>query len=413
METTWKLRPDATWQDGAPITADDLVFTIGVVQDRELPLFRNKVSDVVESVEAPDAHTVVARWKRPLVEADTLFTSSIGLQMPRHLLERAYAESKATFSDLPFWSQDFVGAGPFRLKEWVRGSHLVFAAYDGYVLGRPKLDEIEVRFIEDGNTLISNLLSGSIDLTLRQALSVDQALQVRDQWTDGKVHIAPDGWSVVYPQHVNPTPPIVSNVQLKKALLYGIDRQSLVDTLMYGIVPIADSPLSPDTPEYAATESSMVRYSYDPQRSVQLIEGLGYVRGPDGTFRDAAGQRFGFETRASAQRDIHVKPLFAAVAYGPRHGLAIESQVIPAQRANDREEQATFPAFQVLRQPSGVERLIDYHSQEARLPERNFTGNNNGRYMSPELDALVERFAMTIPKPERMALAGQIIRHMT
>jgi len=67
METTWKIRPDATWQDGAPITADDLVFTIAVVQDRELPLFRNKVSDVVERVESPDANTLVATWKRPLV----------------------------------------------------------------------------------------------------------------------------------------------------------------------------------------------------------------------------------------------------------------------------------------------------------------------------------------------------------
>lgn len=413
METTWKLRSGATWQDGAPLTADDLVFTVGVVQDRELPLFRDKVSDVVESIEALDARTVVARWKRPLIEADTLFTSSISLPMPKHLLEQAYAENKPTFTDLPFWSQDFIGAGPFRLKEWARGSHLVLAANDGYLLGRPKLDEIEVRFIVDGNTLISNLLAGSIDLTLRQALSVDQALQVRDQWTDGKVHIAPDGWTVVYPQHVNASPPIVTNVQFRKALMHAIDRQQLVDTLMSGIVPVAHTPLSPDTPEYAATESSIVRYDYDLQRAAQLIEGLGYTRGSDGMFRDATGQRLVFETRASAQRDIHVKTLFPVVDSWQRLGLTIESQVIPAQRATDREEQATFPAFQLLRQPSGLERLVAYHSAEARLPERNFTGNNNGRYINADLDALVVRFVATMPRPERMAIAGQIVRHIT
>jgi len=135
METTWKIKPQARWQDGTPLTADDLAFTGGVVQDRELPVFRDKVSEVVESVVVTDPSTVVARWKRPLIEADTLFTSNISLPMPKHLLERAFAESKATFADLPFGSQEFVGAGPFKLKEWVRGSHLVLAANEHYASG--------------------------------------------------------------------------------------------------------------------------------------------------------------------------------------------------------------------------------------------------------------------------------------
>lgn len=99
--------------------------------------------------------------------------------------------------------------------------------------------------------------------------------------------------------------------------------------------------------------------------------------------------------------------------YWKQLGATIESQVIPAQRATDREEQATFPAFQVLRQPSGLERLVAYHSQEARVPERNFTGNNNGRYINPELDTIIERYVATMPRPERMAVASQVIRHIT
>jgi len=187
-------------------------------------------------------------------------------------------------------------------------------------LGRLKFDEIEVRFISDGNTLISNLLASSIDVTMRQALSVDQALQMRDQWTDGKVHIAPDGWSTVYPQHVNPTPAIVGNVQSRKALIHGIDRQQLADTLMYGLGSVAHTPLSPDTPEYAATEASAVRYDYDPQRALQLLQGVGYTRGADGLLRDAAGQPLAFETRASAQRDLHVKTLFRSWITGSNSG---------------------------------------------------------------------------------------------
>jgi ABC-type transport system substrate-binding protein len=65
----------------------------------------------------------------------------------------------------------------------------------------------------------------------------------------------------------------------------------------------------------------------------------------------------------------------------------------------------------VLRQPAGQARMMAYHSSEARLRERNFTGNNNGRYMNPELDQLVDRF--TIPRAERMRLMAQIVDHVT
>jgi len=413
METTWKLRDGAAWHDGTPLTSADLEFTLTLFQDRELGLFRDKYSDAVEAVESSDARTITVRWKRPFIEANTLFTHTRGLPLPRHLLEKTYTESKAAFTEQSYWSHDFVGTGPFRLKEWARGSNLILAAWDGFVLGRPKLDEIDVRFVTDANTIVANVLSGSADLVLRQALSVDQALHVRDQWRDGKVHTSADGWVTVYPQHLNANPPIVTNVQFRRALLMAIDRKSLADTLMDGLLPVAHSPLFPDTAEYRAAESSMVRYGYEPQRAIQTIEALGYSRGADGQLRDATGQRLGFETRASAQRDMHVKTLLPVVDAWRGIGLDVETQVIPAARASDREEQATFPAFQVLRQPAGRDRLMAYHSAEARVPERNFTGNNNGRYMHPDLDALIDQFSLTMQPTERLRIAAQITRHVT
>src|SRR5437879_1291410 len=67
METTWKLLPNAQWHDGVPLTADDFVFTAQVVQDKELPEFGDIAYESLESVEAPDARTVVARWRKPFI----------------------------------------------------------------------------------------------------------------------------------------------------------------------------------------------------------------------------------------------------------------------------------------------------------------------------------------------------------
>src|SRR5439155_24788116 len=116
------------------------------------------------------------------------------------------------------------GAGPLKLRELVRSSHVVLQANDQYVLGRPKVDEVEVRFITDDNTLIGNLLSGAVDMTLGRGISLEQALQARDQWRDGKAEFKSlDILVELYPQFLNPTPAVVANAQFRRALLHAID----------------------------------------------------------------------------------------------------------------------------------------------------------------------------------------------
>src|SRR5688500_12344361 len=123
--------------------------------DTDLALYRYPAYDSIETVSSSDPRTVSIKWKRPFIEADTMFSSAALLPVPRHLLEPTYAESKARLSASPYWTSGFVGVGPYRLREWAAGSHAVLDASDQYVLGRPKIDEVEVKFIPDGNTLIA------------------------------------------------------------------------------------------------------------------------------------------------------------------------------------------------------------------------------------------------------------------
>jgi len=139
METTWRIRTGTLWQDGTPLTADDLVFTAQVVQDKDLPIFGDKAYDFIEAVEAVDSRTVSVRWRQPYIEADTMFTYSRALPIAKHLLDKPYVEDKENFIQHPYWSTEFVGAGPFKLKEWVRGSHMIMEANDRYLLGRPRV----------------------------------------------------------------------------------------------------------------------------------------------------------------------------------------------------------------------------------------------------------------------------------
>ena len=257
METTWKIRPSARWHDGTAFTASDVLFTWTVGLDTEVPMRRHIAQGLVEQVEAPDAQTVVVRWSSPYIEADGLFGSAF---FPRHLLERSYTEDKAGFLLLPYWTEGFVGTGPFKLRQFERGSHLVLGAFDGYALGRPRLDEIEVRFIPDPNTVTANLLAGAVDLTLGRGISLEQAIGLQSQWRDGKIDIAFTSWIVIFPQFLNPSPAVVGEAPFRRALMHALDRQQMADSLQGGLVPVADTFLHPNDAEYRKVERDIVRY---------------------------------------------------------------------------------------------------------------------------------------------------------
>src|SRR5439155_11916089 len=138
----------------------------------------------------------VVMWKGPFVGADSLFTRLRGLPLPKHLLEGPYEELKAGLVDHPYWGQQFIGLGPYRVRELVSGSHLVLDANDRYVLGRPKIDVIEVKFTPDANVLMTTIFSDAAEMTLGARLSIDQALQVQDGWRNGTVLFTPWGWLV-------------------------------------------------------------------------------------------------------------------------------------------------------------------------------------------------------------------------
>jgi peptide/nickel transport system substrate-binding protein len=416
METTWKIRDGTSWHDGTPFTAADLAFTATVGQDKDLAIFTHPGFDAVESVRAADPRTVLVSWRRPFFGADLMFTSqdTFAMPLPRHLLEQAYLDDRAGFSDLPYWTSAFVGAGPFKVRDYVVGSRLTLQANDSYPLGKPRIDEIEVRFISDLNTLVANLLAGEIELTIGRSLSAENAFQLRDRWTDGTVLTQPgDSWTALYPQHLNPSPPAIGDPRFRRALMHASDRQELVDELQHSLTVVAHSMISPNRREYRDIEQSIVRYEYDPRRTAQMLDEQGFTRGADGFYRDGGGQRLSIEVRSTGGDDFRDKELLSITDQWQRAGIGTEPVFIPRQRANDREYRVTRPAFEVVSQGTTASDLENLHTRTVPSAETRWVGANRGRYSNPEFDTVIDRFFVTVPRAERMGVLGQIIRHMT
>lgn len=409
METRWTIKPQALWHDGVPFTSQDLVFTTALSKDKDLPIFQNSALDYVTSVQAPDDHTVVIRWNRPYVSADSLFTRRLAYPRPEHILGSAYADKKDTVLSGPYWREQYVGTGPFRLKQWAPDSHVVLQAFDQYLQGRPKIDEIEIRFIADPNTLVANLLAGEVELTLGRSLQVSDVEQIRDRWT-GTIGVGIDNWIALWVQFIGTNPPVLLDVRMRRALLYAIDRQQMVDEIEYGTVPVAHSFLNPTDEAYPRIENQIVKYDYDPRRASQILEELGYRRGADGLVRDSAGQPLPLDVRTNPG---HEQRILAIANYFRAVGIAADPFVIPDTRRNDREYDLTYPGVRLWRLPNNREDVGRFHSRESPLPENRFAGANRSRYLNPDFDGLIDRYTTTIPVNERFTILGNIIHWMT
>ena len=147
------------WHDGAQFTPDDVVFTAEVALDRNLPIVRPELYGFVDGIEGRDTRTIVVHWKEPYILADTIFGGGGGLPLPNTsstklgaIARRTSQPSRIGVVSSSGWDLSDEGLG--------RGSHVVVEANPDYVLGRPKVDVIEVRFVPSPTTMMANILAG-------------------------------------------------------------------------------------------------------------------------------------------------------------------------------------------------------------------------------------------------------------
>jgi peptide/nickel transport system substrate-binding protein len=407
MELTWVLREGVRWHDGTPLTAQDVVFSaLAPIEFPDLMLRANNITAAIDTIQARDDRTVVATFKTPHARADWLFSHQIGLPFARHLVEETYRTNREGVMNLRYWSTEMVGSGPYVVREFVAGSHLELAAFDGYVLGRPRVDRVTVRFIPDPNTLMANLLAGTVDFTIGSGLSISQARQVVSGWREGKIVSGPPASSyAAYPQFVDPDPPLLANVQFRRALAHAVDRKEMVETLQDGLGTPAHLLIADKGVDYDAIAPRVERYEYDLRRSAQLLTDLGLMRGSDGMFRDAANQEIPLQMWAG---EADESLTLATVEYLRHAGLAASSRIIP--RNADASVMPSRPALQMAKLQTTLD--TRFLSSQTPLPSNNFRGANRSRYQNPALDTLLDGYFAEVRPAEQTRLLGEIVKHI-
>ena len=413
METVWKIRPNVFWHDGTPFTAEDLVFSVTVKKDSEIPWTSSGRPELMDAYSAPDPLTFVVHWSAPYFRANE---APDIVALPRHLLESRYREDKASFLNSPWFTSEFIGLGPYKVERWEPGSHIEFSRFDAYYQGRAPFDTVVLRFLGDPNTMIANALSGDVDLLLPLGVEIEGGAEVQRRWqgTGNQVKFLPQEflWQVQIqhrPEYSRPTNGFTVR-GVRQGFLQSIDRQTLVEVVTQGLAPIADSWFPPDDALRPQLADAIPQFPYDPTRAQQLLAEAGWTRGPDGVLvHGQTGERFEVELRGNQAGALDSQ--MNVIADGWKAvGAQVNFNVVPTARVSDAEYAAQFPGGYVwfLGAPSLTENRL--HSRQIATASNRWAARNRVGYNNPRVDSLLDRLVTTIDAGARLQLHRELLQ---
>jgi peptide/nickel transport system substrate-binding protein len=406
MQTTYRLRPDVTWHDGTRLTAKDFVFGWQVLLDPEIP--NTRAANAFTSALTPvDDFTIAIEWKSLYPLAAELADPDF-VPMPVHLIESDYLADKERFQQLPYWTREFVGVGPYRIGEWQPASHLTLHAYPGFYSGRAKLDRIVFKFISDPNAVVASLLAGAVDGEIPPAMELEEAMVVKREWERAGLRPViipqPESWRHVFVQFRDPRPREILDARVRRALLHAIDREALSAAMTDGLGPVSHTAIPPLDPKWEWVKDAVVQYPYDPRRAQQLLAEAGWSRGGDGALTDAAGERITLPLWAVAgQETTRVVAIMAD--YWKELGAQVEQTSVPRTQYQDLRYRASFPGF--LYAGISIERtnvLRRVSSRQCPTAETQWVGTSLGCYQNPELERLIDGIYSAIEPADQQRL---------
>lgn len=431
MEVTYELRSGLKWSDGTPITPDDFVFSFYFGNHPAFPTVHTQVDKWIDKVEAVDANTVKVYWNHPYLYANL----GIGVMPKKWFVEKFNYELKPySLNDPKYYVEDnpdtpedetfksdqykkdekFIRkvveseykerpfhCGPYKVKNWLKGQTITLEANDNYLFGRPLLDEIIFRTIENTDTLLASAMAGNIDMTL-VGFTFDQAQEIVKR--EDSPHKAVFTPSLTW-EHIDLTIdyPELSDVRVRKALLYGIDRQIIVDQFFGGLQPVSHSWLPPKHAAYDDTQ--VVKYEYNPEKAKELLDEAGWKINPTTGKREKDGKVLsiyfmttaGNKTREQVQAVVSTQWKELGIDVITKNEMSTSFFTTTLQQRKFPGASAAMYAW-VMGPISNLYSIVN--STQIPTKENGFTGQNYTGYKNETVDKLTDEVQASMDKEE-------------
>ena len=390
LAVTIKLKPDLAWGDGRPVTASDLRFTWEVGRDPAngfnslYPWTRASGVDVV------DAHTAVLHLDQTLtsyqmwdyllpehIEGPVLRAAATPLDYINHTLFNAAPTTPG------LWN------GPYVVSGYHSGNSVELSVNPHWAGPKPALDHVVIRLIDNTAALVANLLSGDIDMSPSGiGITTDQAVALeRDH--PGQFAIRYTGGLSYERIVMRKDNPITADLRVRQALLLAVDRPTLIQRLFGGHAKLAVSWLNATEPLFIDAKP---HYGFDPKRAAALLHDAGWIPGPDGICRNAAGDRLSLQfTTTSGNR---VRELSQQVMQSQWRAVCIETIIHNEPSRSffgETLRRGTYPGLAEFANSTriGLVPTQFYASSAIGTAANNYSGQNRSGLSDPQLDALM------------------------
>lgn len=351
------LRRGVLFHNGRELTSDDVVYTFRSFLD---PDFRGRSGAYrqVAAVNARDRYTVEFKLKAP--------AGSFPINLVMGIVQ---AGSGAANTRAP------IGTGPYRLVQFVTDDRVVLAAFDQYYGGRPRNDGLVLKVIPDDTMRGLELRKGTVDLVVND-LSPDIVWQLRQE---GRVQVETAAGTDYAYVGMNLQDPVLSRLEVRKAIGYAIDRDAIVNYLRRGFATTAVGIVPPMSWAFAR---NVFDFTHDPAEAERLLDGAGYPD-PDGP-GPLPRLRLSLKTSTSEVYRLQAAAIQHDLA---RVGIAIEIRSSELQTLSADVRRGNFQLYTLqwvgVTDPDML-RLVYHSGQQPPI------GLNRVHYRNPEVDRLIE-----------------------
>ncbi len=270
---TFHLRPNLKYSDGSPLSAEDIAWNLEQFADPEVNVDLPSVAKGMKSAKATDETTVVVTLEHPV----SAFLYYLAI-FPAFVVDRAKLEAEGP----AFWNHP-IGAGPFKLKEFASGSHIVFEKNPYYFeKGKPYLQTMRWNFVLSSNSRVLGLKNGEAQIIDGVPFSQVESLQ-NDPALAVQLARLPQSALLV----TNTKVPALNDVHVRRALSYAINRQAINSTVFRGVGKVPNSVVQEF--ELDATDSEVKPFAYNPAKAKEELAKSKFADGLSLTLLSPAG----------------------------------------------------------------------------------------------------------------------------
>jgi peptide/nickel transport system substrate-binding protein len=391
QKITFHLRHDVKWTDGVSFTARDVEFGFNLIRDPATLTAYSEDYKQVQSFEVLDDWTFRVVYEKPFAPALSTWGSLVVL--PRHLLEGKNI-NESDFGQHP------VGLGADIFESWERNRLFTMRANPDYFRGRPWIDRVVYRVIPDESTQFLELKAGGLDMMGLTPLQYSRQTSTPVFAKDfRKYRYVSNAYTYM---GYNLDDPRFADVRVRRAFSHAINKQEIVDAVLFGLGRPSEGPYRPGT---SWINNEVPPYTYDPDKARALLAEAGWKDTDGDGIVDKDGKPFSFRILTNQGNDQRLKT--ATMIQKRLNDIGVDASVRVLEWSafiNDFIDKRKFEAIVLGWSLSLDPDQFDiWHSSKTGYKQFNFVG-----YKNPEVDDLLEKGRRTFDEAERKRIYDRL-----